>query len=152
MIRAVTDVRGRTYEEKLRDAGLSTLKERRVRGDAIETFKTLRRINRVEVEQWFRVVGEEARPTRANTLIGAEGGEERREFVLEVERANLEVRRNFFHIRATRAWNEIPERVKERKTVNGFKAGYDAWKRGKKPTQQPDSEASGNTAEPEVQR
>ena len=95
LIRATSNVRGRTYEEKLLDAQLTTLRDRRRRGDAIEAFKTLKGINRVEVEQWFRVKGEEARPTRANTTIGEEG-EERREFVLEVERANLEIRRNFF--------------------------------------------------------
>ena len=39
VVRALSDVRGETNEKKLRDAGLTTLKERRKRGDAIETFK-----------------------------------------------------------------------------------------------------------------
>ena len=46
--------------------------------------------------------------------------------MLEVERASLEVRRNFFHVRAAAEWNKIPEAVKIQKTVNGFKAAYDA--------------------------
>ena len=127
LVRAMADVKGATYEEKLRDARLTTLRERRIRGDAIEAFKTLKRINQVEADEWFTIVGEEARPTRANTIIGEEG-EERRELVLEVERANLELRRNFFTIRAAREWNKLPEEMKKLKTVNSFKGAYDAWK------------------------
>ena len=36
-----------TYEEKLQDAGLTTLTERREREDAIETFKTNKGFKRV---------------------------------------------------------------------------------------------------------
>ena len=43
----LSDVRGGSYEEKLRDAGLTTLAERRKREDAIEVFKTLNGINRM---------------------------------------------------------------------------------------------------------
>ena len=81
----------------------------------------------MEADEWFTIVGEEARSTRANTIIGEEG-EERRELVLEVERANLELRRNFFTIRAAREWNKLPEEMKKLKTVNSFKGAYDAWK------------------------
>ena len=48
MIRMLSDVRGKTYEEKVADAGLTTLRERRVRGDAIETSKTMNGFNRVD--------------------------------------------------------------------------------------------------------
>ena len=146
MIRALADVRGQTYEEKLKDAQLTTLKDRRTRGDAIEIFKTLNGFNHVDVAQWFKVVGEEARPTRANTTIGEEG-EERRECVLEVERASLEIRRNFFHIRAAKEWNSIPDPVKKQKTVNGFKTAYDAWIRRLPITIQPDSATSEKDSE-----
>ena len=73
--------------------------ERRIRGDAIETFKTLKGFNKVE--NWFAVVGTDARPTRSTTSVSEEG-EERREWVLRVERANLEIRRNSFTIRAAK--------------------------------------------------
>ena len=48
MIRMLSDVKGKTYEEKVADAGLTTLRERRVRGDAIETSKTMNGFNRVD--------------------------------------------------------------------------------------------------------
>ena len=94
LMRMVSDVRGNTYEEKLKDAGLTTLRERRERGDAIEVFRTLRGINGIEDGKWFRRVREEARPLRSNTALT--NGEEIRRDVIEIEHANLEIRRNFF--------------------------------------------------------
>ena len=95
LIRMLSDVRGDTYEEKLKDAGLTTLKDRRLRGDVIEIFKTMRGINKVERAAWFEMVGNEARSTRATTTI-QDDGERRREWMIKVERANLGTRRNFF--------------------------------------------------------
>ena len=48
LIRSLSNVRGTTYEEKLKDAGLTTLKERRERGNLIEAFKTIQGINNVD--------------------------------------------------------------------------------------------------------
>ena len=126
LIRMVSDVRGGTYEEKLKDAGLTTLKERRRRGDLIEIFKTMRGINKVERSDWFEMVGNEARSTRATTTI-QDDGERRREWMIKVERANLETRRNFFTIRAAKEWNDLPDEIKESSTVNSFKSKYDRW-------------------------
>ena len=126
LIRMLSDVRGNDYGEKLKDAGLTTLKERRERGDAIEVFKVMRNINNIDEKRWFNRVPDDARPLRSNTLV--EGGDEIRREVLEVERAKLEVRKNFFVVRAAKAWNSIPEGVKNQRTVNGFKNAYDAWR------------------------
>ena len=81
-------------------------------------------------EDWFAVVGAEARPTRLTTSVSEEG-EERREWVLRVERTNLEIRWNFFTIRAAKTWNTVPDQVKSRKTVNSFKTAYDNWRENK---------------------
>ena len=129
LIRLLSDAKGKTYEEKLKDVGLTTLTERRRRGDAIETFKTLNGFNRVDKNQWFRIETEEQRPTRRNVMI-TEEGEKRKKNVLKVESARLDVRKYFFNIRAANIWNEIPVDVREKNTVNGFKASYDGWKRG----------------------
>ena len=75
-------------------------------------------------------MGEEVRPLRSNTLVGEEG-ETRRENVLEVERCNLEVRKNFFIVRAAKKWNELPDEIKKATSTNSFKNAYDAWKDGK---------------------
>ena len=130
MIRLLSDAKGKNYEEKLKDVGLTTLTERRERGDAIEAFKTLNGFNQVDKSQWFEIESEEQRPTRQNTVIDVEG-ERRKNNVLKVEKARLEVRKNYFNIRAAKVWNNIPDDVRNKKTVNGFKAAYDGWKCGK---------------------
>ena len=122
----ISDVRGNTYEEKLKDAGLTTLKERRERGDAIQTFKVLKGFTKVEREKWFQTVSDDARPTRATTKV--EGDRVvKKESVLVIERARLEIRRNSFPIRAAKGWNELPEEVKSSTSINGFKTAYDRW-------------------------
>ena len=129
LVRMLSDVRAETYEERLRLAGLSTLRERRLRGDMIETFKTMRGVNHVAREDWFRIqVEEDHRPTRTNALIV--GGEVmRRRDVIVGERAALEVRKNFFTVRVEKTWNLLPEEIKAQKSVNGFKNHYDKWKK-----------------------
>ena len=47
--------------------------------------------------------------------------------MLREEAARLEVRRNFFNVRAAKAWNQIPDKVKNQKSVNAFESSYDAW-------------------------
>ena len=81
----------------------------------------------VNKDEWFSVVGPEARATRMTTTV-TEEGESRKENVLNVERARLETRRNFFTVRAAKKWNEIPEAVKKQTSVNAFKNCYDRWK------------------------
>ena len=132
LIRMLSDVKGDTYEEKLKDAGLTTLKERRVRGDMIQTFKVLKGFNQVSKENWFQEIPENARPTRTNAV--AEGGKVvKKQSVLQVERARLETRRNFFSIRAAQQWNELPEEVKNTTSINGFKNAYDRWRNNQHP-------------------
>ena len=126
-MRQLCDVRGNTYEEKLKDIGLTTLTERRERGDAIEAFKTIKGFNQVKKENWFDFEDENQRPTRRNTEI-TEGEERKISNVLREERARLEVRKNFFNVRAAKLWNKIPESVREKTSVNSFKNAYDKWK------------------------
>ena len=127
-VRMLSDVRGDTYEEKLKSIGMTTLAERRVRGDMIETFKTMKGFNRVKREEWFKIQEEgQHRPTRLNTII-VDGEPERRREVIVGTRAQVEVRKNFFTVRVEKAWNELPESVKAQRTINGFKNHYDRWR------------------------
>ena len=126
LIKMLSDVKGTTYEERLKDAGLTTLKERRARGDAIQTFKVLKGFSNVELTNWFQLISDDARPTRATSTI-EDGNAVKKESVLVVERARLETRKNFFAIRAAKEWNKLPELVKNRTSINAFKAAYDKW-------------------------
>ena len=69
---------------------------------------------------------EEHRPTRSNTIIVGDNLE-RKKVVIVGERANLEVRRNFFSVRVEKTWNMLPEAVKAQRTVNSFKNQYNRW-------------------------
>ena len=70
----------------------------------------------------------EVRPTRRNTTVTKRGEEVRKENVLRIEAARLEIRRNFYNVRAAKAWNTMPDHVKSQKSVNAFKNAYDRWK------------------------
>ena len=51
-IRLISGLTG-TYEEKLQKLNLTTLIDRRIRGDAIETFKILKGFTKVDPKTWF---------------------------------------------------------------------------------------------------
>ena len=51
-------VKGKTYEEKLKELGLTTLEERRVRGDMIEVFKIMHGFNDVSRDTWFTLAAD----------------------------------------------------------------------------------------------
>ena len=62
-IRMCYGVQG-TYEEKLKAVGLTTLCDRRRRGDMIQTFKILNCIDDVDYRTWFTKVDEHHQKTR----------------------------------------------------------------------------------------
>ena len=130
----LSNIRGETYEERLKDAGLTTLRERRERGDVIEAFKTLNGINNVDKNDWFEIQEIELnRPsTRSNTLVAGNGEEERWANVVLHERARTDLRNQSYRFRTARARSEIPETVKNVGTTNAFKTAYDKWSYNKK--------------------
>ena len=133
MIRMLSDAEGDSYETKLQDVGLTTLRERRTRGDLIEAYKTMKGYNNVDKRRWFTLIDDDQnRPsTRSNTNISQEGRAERRLDVLERERPRLDLRANFYTVRIVKTWNGLPDYIKNSRSVNGFKNAYDRWKENK---------------------
>ena len=135
LIRSLSNVKGTTYEERLKDAGLTTLKERRERGDLIKAFKTLSGINNVIKTDWFQIDETNATRTGTRSTTIVEGGRnEKRPSVITRERARTELRNNSFRFRVGRAWNNIPDTVRLVKTTNSFKNAYDSWTQRKTPS------------------
>ena len=128
LIRSLSNFRGTTYEEKLKDAGLTTLKERCKRGDMIEAFKTLSGKNNVDKAAWFRIApnDEPQHSTRSNTNV-VEGSEQKRSCVLIRERARTDLRNHSFRLRVGRSWNDLPDSVRNVTSTNSFKNAYDSW-------------------------
>ena len=132
--RAVRQVRGLhgTYEEKLEQCGLTLLKDRRVRGDLIQTYKIVNQIDDLNVNNFFKMAEDRHNhATRRQVTIvpGVTPEEEERvdnkNFVKQ--QANGDLRRNFFSFRVVDEWNKLPSAVKNAKNVNNFKNLYDSW-------------------------
>ena len=127
LVRMISDKKGETYEEQLNSVGLTTLVERRERGDIVESFKTFKGFNRVDRDNWFKFRNDGMRATRSTVSV-TDNIQQEREDVLFLESIRLDTRKNFFTVRAVNKWNQIPENVKQKKSINAFKNSYDEWR------------------------
>ena len=109
---------------------MTTLEERRERGNLIQAYKVLTGKEMGTYQAWFQMNTEEVdrRQTRDS------GG------VLSVQRkeGRLELRKNFWSVRVANTWNLLPDMVKLAATVDSFKNGLDNWtEREKRGERQP---------------
>ena len=131
--RAIGQVRGLhgTYEEKLKQCGLTLLVDRRVRGDLIQTYKIINQIDDISIDTFFTMAGDRhSHATRNTAVIGPENEQLSNKNLVKVQ-ANYryDMRRNFFSQRVVDNWNILPNSVKNAADVNSFKNLYDAWKK-----------------------
>ena len=114
-IRMISNLRGRCYQDRLKEVGMTTLEERRRRGDMIATYRILTGKDRVSPDQWFHM----ARETGTRQSKG----------YLSVEEpvlGKLEFRRSQFSQRVSGNWNSLPDWVRRASTVNSFKNNLDS--------------------------
>ena len=97
-----------TYRERLSKLNLTTLTERRARGDLIETFKILAGIANYGNEM-FRV------SRSGNNILYPTG-----------KRSNNQ--QDFFNTRVIQYWNKLPPNVKSASTVQSFKTRLESYK------------------------
>ena len=109
----IEECKGLCYEDRLKVTGLTTLEDRRERGDMIEVFKTLRGINKIDESSLFQLANNSR--TRGHR------------FKLAKARSKLDIRKNFFSQRVVNSWNGLPESVVEADSVNNFKSRYDKY-------------------------
>ena len=96
------------YDERLKGLNLTTLLERRARGDLIETFRIVKGIAQY-----------------GNKLFNISRNGYR--LVLGSSTANTKIQ-DFFSRRVVRYWNKLPEHVISADTVNGFKNNLQRFK------------------------
>ena len=105
------------YHERLSQLtqlGLTTLKNRRLRGDLIETYKLLTNKDDIDSQsQHFFQLTEEPYQLRGNN---------RRIYKV---RSRGEIRRNFFNQRVVDHWNNLPQEIIAADSVNIFKSRLD---------------------------
>ena len=115
----VTGLKGRCYEDKLKEVGLTSLEDRRERGDMIQTFKIIQGLDNVEVGTWFTLASERDREGATTTRHSQDTTR------LEEGTSKLDLRRNFFSQRVPPIWNSLPQSTRQKSSVLSFKAAYD---------------------------
>ena len=86
----VSGLVARSYEDRLREVGLTTLVDRRVRGDMIEVWKILHGNEDVNPGTFFTMAAQES--TRVTRLSS-------HPLNIAMPMARLDIRRNFFSLR-----------------------------------------------------
>ena len=109
-----------SYEDKLKLLGLTTLVERRERGDMIQMFRSLAGHDSVGHNPFFKLESEAQRPglpTRARCGYLN---------VVPPKAGRTEQRRNFWSQRSVTPWNNLSDNAKMSSSVNVFKNQYDS--------------------------
>ena len=114
----VTGLRGQTYDEKLKEVGLTSLVDRRIRADMIQVFKIVHGFDKVDSNIWFQFVDQRERNTRSSA--------DSLNLILPV--ARTETRKQFFSHRVVNHWSSIPFDLKRARNPKHFKELYDKWK------------------------
>ena len=109
--RMVPGCRGLQYPDRLEMCGLTTLEERRARGDMILVFRILNDLIPLNKNDFFQL--DSSRRTRGH------------DYKLIKPRTHRTPRQNFFSSRVVTGWNSLPNDVVDADTVMSFKIRYD---------------------------
>ena len=107
--RLINDIGTLTYGERLKSLTLTTLAERRMRGDLIEAFKIIR---------GFVDYGQNLFKLSISGL----------NILSKITKDTNSDRRDFFSERILKYWNILPKSVKMSESVNSFKANLENYK------------------------
>ena len=98
----------------LKELGLQSLEERRHQADKCMIHKILRTEDGLDSGTWFLPAGASGHGTRTAAD----------DTIVKVKSGKLELRRNFFSVRASGQLNSIPSHIKHAKSAKRFKSVY----------------------------
>lgn len=108
--RIVPELKGLTYDHRIRELNLPTLLYRRQRYDLIQIFKIINRIDDIDSSKFFTF---NDNITRGHI------------FRLEKKHVNKSLRSNSFPLRCINSWNDLPENIVCCTSVESFKTALD---------------------------
>ena len=109
----IPELRDLTYEERLKECGLTTLETRRLRGDQIEVFKILNGYENIDSNIFFEI--KESKITRGHN------------YTLVKKQSRLDVRKFSFSQRTINIWNNLSTDCVHASSVNMFKNKIDKY-------------------------
>ena len=112
MAPSMTDL---TYEERLNRLGLTTLEERRKRGDLITVYKHMVGMEKLDRDDW---------------IVWDEGEQRGHGKKLKKTRCRKDIKKFSFPYRCVDDWNKLSEEVVKAKNVQAFKGKLDEWRHG----------------------
>ena len=107
----VRGLKDKSYEERQRLLGITSLEERRIRGDLIQVFRIVKGFDKVDLGTFFE--------------LDNGGG-----YALRGHKWKLKVNRCRRQLSVVNLWNRLPATVVEASSVNSFKKRLDEWKCG----------------------
>ena len=104
-------LQGRPYIERPRDQNLFSLHKRRLRGDLVTVYKLTRGDQKGLGETLFPLAPPGMTRNNGHKLLES--------------RFRLDIRKNYFTVRAARSWNQLPREVVLAPTLEIFKKRLD---------------------------
>ena len=118
-VRMVSNIGGGSYNERLVKLNLTTLEERRWRGDMIQTWRIMTGKDMVKVETWFDLEVDRLRLGATATRHATQ------HHAIRPRNCKYEERRMFFSQRVVQDYNSLPNNVKQANEINTFKNNLD---------------------------
>ena len=105
----INELKDKPYEDRLRALGLPSLKYRRERGDLIQTYKIINKIDELNFSDFFEF---NQNRTRGNTKIN-------------VKRTYSSARTHYYANRVVNVWNSLSEKTRQASSLTNFKINLD---------------------------
>ena len=118
-VKMVTDIGGGSYTDKLTRLKLTSLEERRWRGDMIQTWRIMTGKDMVKVETWFDLESDRKRQGATTTRNASQ------HHAIRPRDYQHEDRGKFFSNRVVKDYNSLPDHVKQASNINSFKNSLD---------------------------